>query len=142
MRNQNLHNNMQDNLLVPIFGNILVIDDDDAVRNVVTDLFKGMNIHYFECNNGIEGVQIFREHAAEIDLVLLDFEMPNVSGDWVYAQIKSIKPSQKIIIFSGYTKTTLEERFGHALICYLAKPFHLNYLIHKINQCLQDNHVQ
>jgi CheY-like chemotaxis protein len=66
---------------------VLIVDDDPVVRRIATQQLKNLNVDIFTATNGQEAVQAFLER--QIDLVLMDVEMPILNGFDATRQIRS-----------------------------------------------------
>ncbi len=90
---------------------ILVVDDEELVRSLVQRRLEALGYDTIAASDGDEGVQVFRDRADEIDLVLLDFAMPRMNGVEAFRELILIKPDVKIIISSGYTENVVMQSF-------------------------------
>jgi signal transduction histidine kinase/CheY-like chemotaxis protein len=81
---------------------VLVAEDMDSVRNVVAGLLKRAGYRVLTATDGESAVGVFREHHAEIDLVLLDVVMPRLSGPQAFEEMRVIKPTIRGVFTSGY----------------------------------------
>lgn len=81
---------------------ILVIDDNEQVRQFFVSILKEFGYTVLESSSGKEGLQLFSENKDLIALALVDLVMPGLSGLEVVKRIRQIKPEQKVIIMSGY----------------------------------------
>lgn len=103
---------------------ILVVDDDENIREVLSDLLLLEGHEILLAEDGEQALLIFEEILP--DLVITDLGMPGISGWEVARRIKSIDPSKKVIVISGWgatlQKDQLEENYVDQV---LAKPFHL-----------------
>ena len=87
--------------------------------------------------DGSEGVAVFRQHADEIDLVILDMKMPGLSGGEAMAEIRSIREDAKVILSSGYPQEEeLAMDAGHAPSDFIQKPYRLSLLRSKLRAVL------
>jgi two-component system cell cycle sensor histidine kinase/response regulator CckA len=83
---------------------ILVVDDVPMQREIATGILNRLGYRAEAVASGEEAVEFFRQHTA--DLVILDMIMPpGIDGYETYRRIKSLRPSQKAIIASGYAET-------------------------------------
>ena len=83
---------------------ILVVDDVEDQRIIAYKLLKGMHYSVKTVSSGEEAIEYLKKENA--DLLVLDMIMePGIGGLETYKQIKNIKPDQKAIIVSGYSKT-------------------------------------
>ncbi len=82
---------------------ILVVDDDDLVRNMICSFLSKSGYTVFEATNGNSGVAMAQEKSP--DLVLTDMLMPDKEGIETIMEIKAINPDIKVIAMSGGGKT-------------------------------------
>jgi len=103
---------------------ILVVDDDENIREVLSDLLLLEGHEILLAEDGEQALLIFEEILP--DVVITDLGMPGISGWEVARRIKSKDPSKKVIVISGWgatlQKDQLEENYVDQV---LAKPFHL-----------------
>ena len=78
---------------------ILIIDDDHQFRKMLRKTLEHDGYEVLEASNGLEGVNIFKEHHA--DLVITDIIMPEQEGIETIAQLRKDYPTLKIIAMSG-----------------------------------------
>ncbi len=83
-------------------GKILVIDDEEYVREIAYDTLTESGYDVVTASSGSEGIEIYKDNADNIDLVLLDVSMPGLSGLDTFREIKKINRSAKIIMSSGF----------------------------------------
>jgi CheY-like chemotaxis protein len=108
----------------PAGGLVLVIDDDETVRNVTARILREFGLTALLAADGRTGLEMFRRHASEISCVLLDLTMPNPSGEEVFREIRRTKRSVRVILMSGYNEQDATNRFaGKGLAGFLQKPF-------------------
>ncbi len=84
-------------------GVILVIEDEEAVRNVTQSLLERLGYRVLMASNGSEALSLAQTHEGEIDLALLDIGLPDMKGDEVYFQITKARPNLKVVICSGFS---------------------------------------
>jgi len=82
---------------------IMVVDDDDILREALTDLLDVMNYECVDFNDGGEAIEYYANHSRKIALSFLDLIMPGMGGYEVFKQLRSIDPDAKIIISSGFS---------------------------------------
>lgn len=99
----------------------LVIDDEKYITDVLTRIFKFINVSVFTAGSGCEAIEIIKEN--DFDFVLLDLCLQeNNSFEWECC-LKKIYLSKPIVIMSGYSDGQLP--FGMNPFAYLTKPFGL-----------------
>ena len=76
---------------------VLVIDDDEALRLVLTDALKAEGINILEAKNGVEGLKIALEKHP--DFILLDIMMPEMGGEEMLQELRKDKWGEKAPVF-------------------------------------------
>ena len=79
---------------------ILVVDDDELVRQVVTELLEDEGYSVIEAKSGYEALALIQGPAA-LDLVISDVNMPRMDGLELVEELKSMRPSLPVILMSG-----------------------------------------
>jgi PAS domain S-box-containing protein len=124
-------------------GTILVVDDEEAVSTVACRLLQSYGFKIWRAGDGIEGVNVFRSHAGEIDAVLLDFVMPRMNGEEAFKEIKSMRKDVPVLLMSGYSEQDATERFaGKGLTGFIQKPFKSEELREKMRNLFEMTKVQ
>ena len=125
------------NLDVKGSGTILVIDDEELVRQIVRSALTRYGYTVLTAENGPQGIKVLREHAATVSVVLLDMTMPLMSGEETLQQLRAICPGVPVILCSGYHEVEFEQRFaGQGLAGFIQKPFTAVYLAERVKMAL------
>lgn len=123
-------------------GTVLVVDDEEVVREIAVDMLATLGISALTATDGQEGLDVFQANIGKIDLVILDIEMPALSGEKVFAHMRAIDPEIKILVASGYSKEYLEKTvFRSKIEHFMAKPFQLEQLAFQLKKLLKENLV-
>jgi PAS domain S-box-containing protein len=110
-------------------GRILVVDDDDIIRNFASKALRELGYQVDICEDGARGVEFFAAHHGEIDLVILDLIMPKLGGEDAFAQMRKIDPDAHILIFSGFSQhKTTTSLLAAGAKGFLNKPFDVSEL--------------
>lgn len=113
----------------PLSGMALVVDDEKNVLRTCKKMVELCGFKVITARDGIEAVSCFREHAREIDVVLLDLTMPNMDGIAAMNAIYGIRPDVKLILSSGFNQDELGDRFtGQAPSGFIRKPYSMTVL--------------
>ena len=119
-------------------GTVLLVDDELSVRESTGNLLKELGFNVLVAENGEQGLQAFATHVNDIVAVILDLTMPRLSGGEVFEQIRRLRPQLPVLLSSGYNEENTMERFaGKGLAGFLQKPFSINDLAAKLEQCLK-----
>ncbi len=110
-------------------GKILVVDDEDDVRNLCMEIVEFLGFQTLGAVDGNEALQIFRENASEIDLVIMDMTMPNMDGVSAFHGLRRIRPDVTVILSSGYSEKDVSSHFtGDRPADFIQKPFKVKNL--------------
>lgn len=122
-------------------GTVLVVDDEEGIRRYAVRVLQGMGLTTFVASDGPEAVELFQEHADEIDLVLLDVFMIHMHGDQVVRILRRIRPDVSIQLMSGYQDSALAELFDKRdLATLLLKPFATAEFIANVQKAIRKKH--
>jgi CheY-like chemotaxis protein len=118
-------------------GRILVVDDEEIVRNFAARALRGLGYTVTTCRDGVEAVRWYEEHHGEVDLVVLDLIMPRMSGAETFHRLREIDRSAPILLASGFSRG----RVASALLeegarGFLNKPFGIVELSQAIARAL------
>jgi PAS domain S-box-containing protein len=105
-------------------GHILVVDDEETVREVVTEILESLGYDVTCASDGREAVERYREKASEIDLVLLDMTMPVMDGPECFEELKKINPGVKVVVATGHALDgATQETIDAGALRSIHKPF-------------------
>ncbi len=90
---------------------ILIVEDNEQVRDLASLILTGAGYQVLEATNGVEGISLYNEHAADIDLVIMDVVMPKLGGRDAAGQIQAKHPEANIVFTSGYTIDSPQTKF-------------------------------
>jgi len=116
---------------------ILLVEDEDAVRELVRDALRARGYTVLEARHGNEALQICERHAGRIDLMVTDVVMPEMSGRELADRLAVVKPRMKVLYMSGYTDNAVVH---HGVLdpgtIFLQKPFGPGVLLRKVREVL------
>lgn len=116
---------------------ILVVEDEHDVRQLVCETLEIMNYKVIEASNGIEALKIIEHDHKQIDLVLTDVVMPEMSGKELIDKIAKLHRNIKVLFMSGYTENTIVHKgVLETGTNFIQKPFTPAALIQKVRQVL------
>jgi len=108
--------------------NILIIEDEEMVRDVAINALKTFGYITMEACDGEMGINIYKKNHMYIDIVLLDKIMPKLSGTETFKQIRRINPDAKIIVTSGHITSQDQKKMFAGAAAYLDKPYQIMQL--------------
>ncbi len=116
---------------------ILVIDDEEAVREAVSDILDLESLAVLKASDGEAGIELYAQQQDEIALVILDLTMPGLSGKETLRRLKEIDPGVQVLLSSGYTKEEVAGLVADVSGAgFLQKPYTALQLIETVNQLL------
>ena len=115
--------------------NVLIIDDEDLIRDVVKEYCLNENYKVFEASNGIEGLDILENE--DIDIIVLDIMMPKMDGYTFFSKMKEKYNIPKIVLSARGEEYDKLFGFSVGIDDYLTKPFSPRELIARIKAILK-----
>jgi signal transduction histidine kinase len=116
-------------------GEILLVDDEEFIRKIGSDLLSSIGYKVITAENGAEAVRIFSEKQDQIDMVFLDMIMPVMGGKETFFKLKELKKDLRIIITSGYFRESdIKELKEIGLDDVIEKPYKIEELYRVLNK--------
>lgn len=120
------------------YGTILVVDDEELVRNMARFSLERFGYAVETANDGQSAVEIFAARPHDFDGILLDFTMPAMAGEEALSALQQIRANVPILLTSGFNEVEAMRRFGDRGIAgFLQKPYTATTLGRKMKQALQ-----
>ncbi len=121
----------------PVKGNVLIVEDETAVRHALDRLLTAEGYAVLTASNGAEGLDLFMARKDDIELLITDIVMPAMTGQALADKCWSLRPTLKVIYVSGYTRDSLlsQQTFadGTQLI---EKPFTRETVLARISEVM------
>lgn len=125
------------NLEVSGTETILLVEDDDRVRNAVSRMLEPKGYQVLVARNGIEATEIVKCHQGPIHLVLSDVVMPDANGPEVVERVRASSTEVRALFMSGYTDhAVLRNGALQAGTNFIQKPFAPETLAKKVREVL------
>ena len=118
---------------------LLVVDDSSTIRKVVKAAADVLELETIEAEDGIDALEKIEAHYQELDLILLDWNMPGMNGFDVLVTVKGDKRFKHIPVMMVTTegqKSSIVAAVRAGAGNYLVKPFTVDELESKIVECL------
>jgi PAS domain S-box-containing protein len=113
-------------------GLILVAEDAEMVRSQVVRTLQEAGYTVLQAENGAIAVDLFRAHADEIDLVVLDVIMPILDGWQAFLRMREIQSGLRALFTTGYAADVLPADFASQQARLITKPFTPNQLLAQV----------
>jgi signal transduction histidine kinase len=122
---------------VPKGETVLVVEDEDALREVTKRIFARNGYHVITAANGPAAIDIARHHPGEIHLLVTDVVMPQMLGKEVAERVTAIRPSIAVLFMSGYARPVLASQGRlDPNVALVEKPFSETDLMRQAGQVL------
>ena len=119
-------------------GTILLVEDEDSVRNFGSRALRRKGYSVLEANSGEAALEVIESYGGPIDLLITDVVMPRMDGTALAERIRHDRPDLKVLLISGYAEDTFRKRRDRPEATYfLPKPFSLADLAGKVKDVLQ-----
>ena len=117
--------------------NILVVDDEEGIREGSARIIDRMGCHVLTAKNGEEGLDLIGR--TEVSIVLLDLKMPGIDGMEVLKRIQATNTDTLVIVITGFaTVETAIEAMKRGAYDFIPKPFEPDQLRIVINRALEN----
>ncbi|MBN2364637.1 MAG: response regulator [Calditrichaeota bacterium] len=114
---------------------ILVIEDEEQIRILIRDMLESAGYHVILASNAHEGIEIYESQKNVIDLVLLDYYLPDSSGLQVFRKIREVDKNSHILLTSGFDiDDDIQKALDEGAIGFLSKPFNREQIVNFIQQ--------
>jgi len=119
-------------------GTILVVEDEQAVRQLTRRVLETAGYAVLEATDSEQALALFHEHRGTIQLLITDLVMPRLSGLDLARQLLASHPGLEVLLMSGYSDHTLSRQDGlEERLAYLQKPFTTATLTQKVREILK-----
>jgi len=114
----------------------LIIDDEYAVRNVLSLSLQHLGYEVEVAASGSEALELYARAPTSFDLILLDMLMPQMSGDRVFFRLKELRPDIKVLLISGFaSEDAIQSVLRSGGLGFIQKPFTIDELARQVRKC-------
>lgn len=114
--------------------NVLLVDDERISREVETHLLNSGGFTVISARLPSEALEIFAEQKDQIDVVILDMLMPEMTGKDLFFRMKEICPDVKAVLLSGYGKSSdIREAMDNGMYACMQKPVSRKELLETVS---------
>jgi len=122
---------------------VLVVEDENSIREVTISTLEKYGYNVLAANNGADAVALYDQNKDKIKVILMDMMMPVMDGEASIREIRKINPEVKVIVVSGLADkdkvSKLERTHAHIL---LQKPYTANRLLKAIHEVLSEKYFR
>ena len=119
---------------VPVSETVLVVDDDDGVRDAVVLALESGGYTVLRASDGEEALEVVRSHSDIVDLVITDLNMPKGGGEALIEDLAEAHPELPVVVVSGYSSGEGGDLPEEVL--FVPKPFSSQVLLSCVRQAL------
>ena len=118
-------------------GVILLVDDEEVVRRSFARLLRQAGHEVLDARDGVEAVDLYRRAIPRPNLVLLDLDMPVLTGEETQDRLLAVDPGARILFVSGHDEPAREQAIhARGALGFLRKPCRVHVLLSAVNQAL------
>jgi two-component system, cell cycle sensor histidine kinase and response regulator CckA len=118
---------------------VLLVEDEQTLRLAALMLLQKTGFCVIAASEGHAAVNLLRAHSDQVDIVLLDLTLPDLSGVQVFREMRRLKPDIKILLTSAYSQEIVRAHFTleeQALFHFLHKPYRVSELVSRLRDVL------
>jgi PAS domain S-box-containing protein len=109
-------------------GTVLLVDDEETVRGIGTEMLKELGFNVVSAKDGREAIDVYNARK-DISFVILDLTMPHMDGEQCFSELRTLNPDVKVIMSSGFSESEVTRKFvGKGLAGFIQKPYKLSAL--------------
>lgn len=114
---------------IPMHGQVLLVDDEPQILQAIGSALASFGFQVVPARDGMEALDHFREHLGNLDLVLMDLNMPRMDGREAFCAMRSLAPEVPVVLSSGYTELDALQAFPDGGPAgFLQKPYQIKEL--------------
>ena len=117
-------------------GIVLVVDDEEIVREVATDILAGSGFEVMSADDGDRAIDVIKATPA-VQLVILDIIMKRMNGKETFEALKKIRPDIRVLLSSGYDQQgPVGEIMGMGADGFIQKPYNMDDLVRSVTNLM------
>jgi two-component system cell cycle sensor histidine kinase/response regulator CckA len=111
-------------------GTILIVEDERLMLRLVEKVLLQHGYQVLVASDGEEAIEVYRRHKLEIDVVLLDVDLPKLTGWDVLLKMKEENPDVRVVIATGFLEPKMKtEMFRVTVKHFVDKPYMLDEVV-------------
>ena len=118
---------------------VMVVEDETYIRELLARILEGHNYRVILAKDGLDALELFERNKDQVDLVILDMVLPEMSGTRVFAQMREIDPDLSVVVVSGNAEWyQTKEITKTGVKGFIQKPFTLQCILEEVRAILDD----
>ncbi|MCX7726479.1 MAG: PAS domain S-box protein [Chitinispirillaceae bacterium] len=118
-------------------GKILVVEDEESIRKMISMLLSKVGYSSSCCEDGKTALSLYEKEWENFDAIILDLILPEISGKELFERLHLINPEVRILLYSGYSPDKEVQRLlKHKKTLFMQKPFTIKELSEKLETLL------
>jgi two-component system cell cycle sensor histidine kinase/response regulator CckA len=118
---------------------VLAIDDEPEILEIIKQCLEMEGFQVLTAPGPKEGIKLYEERGTEVGVVLLDYLMPDMTGDLVFECLRQKNPDARVILLTGCEDSVARKMFEAGLRGFLQKPFYLDDLVGRVREELNQD---
>jgi DNA-binding NtrC family response regulator len=115
---------------------ILAIDDEEGFLGMLKAALECYGFMVHTACRPNEAIKLYEEHRRDISMVLLDYLLPEMSGELVFENLQRLNPDVRVVLLTGCEESVADMMLKRGLRGYLQKPFNLPDLTQKVRDAI------
>jgi CheY-like chemotaxis protein len=117
---------------------VLLIDDEQTVRRGTRRVLQSVGLQVLEASNGADGIRLYGERDPRPDAVLLDLEMPGLTGEDTLEALRELDPGVRVVMVSGHRDNArVRQLKASGAVAFVYKPWTLNELLDALDAAVE-----
>jgi PAS domain S-box-containing protein len=126
-----------DNVISKGTETILLVDDEAMILTVGSEILKTLGYTILTAQDGSSAIDLYKNSKENIDLVILDMVMPEMSGGEIFDELKKINPLVKVLLSSGYSLNGQASRIiKRGCVGFIQKPFTIRDIASQLREII------
>ncbi len=115
---------------------ILAIDDEERFLAMLKTALECYGFKVHTASSAIEAIKLYEERCRDIGMVLLDYLLPEMSGELVFENLQRVNPDVRVVLLTGCEESVADAMLKKGLWGYLQKPFDLPELAQRVRDAI------
>jgi DNA-binding NtrC family response regulator len=115
---------------------VMIIDDDCNVLDVVKICLEMGEFTVLAYDTPLDALAAYKQCWREIDLVLIDYHMPQMNGAVLFDKLRELNPAARVVMLSGSGDNIVDDLLSQGIYAYIHKPFYLDSLIQQVRDAI------